>query len=140
MSLLLVISNLWNSKTVPIAIKQRVLFPDLFNRQRDMERRSHLQISNKYFQWQTFSRFEIILEEQKSIAVFLLISILVQLRLDYDQISNQHRIMRCSTYQREELIRKRCLFLSEYEKVRHLLEGGADLRPGIYQRKYSMFF
>ena len=35
------------------------------------------------------------------------------------------------------LLRRRHLFQCDYPKVRRLLEGGAYLRPGAYQRKYD---
>ena len=35
------------------------------------------------------------------------------------------------------LLRGRRLFQCGYPKVRRLLEGGAYLRPGAYQRKYD---
>ena len=38
----------------------------------------------------------------------------------------------------EALIRGRCLFLCGYPKVRRLLEGGAYLRSGAYQRKHGI--
>ena len=38
----------------------------------------------------------------------------------------------------EALIRGRRLFQCGYQKVRRVLEGGAYLRPGAYQRKYGI--
>ena len=47
-------------------------------------------------------------------------------------------ILTSTAFRGETLIRGRCLFQCGHPKMRHLLEGGAYLRSGIYKRKYGM--